>query len=248
MSEAAAANARNWQPWRMDELAEPVRAGDDRSGPAGTDPRASAALQSELQALRDQVREQAERDGYAAGRAQGHEEGYQQGLDAGRKAGTEELAARRQQLVEPLAALIGGLRTALEQLDTDIGDALADLALAAGRQLAGEALAAKPAHIKTVIRTLLREEPLFSGHPQLRLHPDDLPLVDAQLADELKTAGWKTLADPTLERGGCCVTGADGELNATREARWQALVARARRHGSAPLHNAGRSKPAGRSQ
>lgn len=221
----------------MGELAEAVVADTAHGKHDAADERA-LRQQAELRALREKTHAAAQREGYAAGFAEGREKGYAEGLQAGREAGERELAERRQQLVEPLAALIDGLREALDQLDTDIGDSLADVALAAGRQLAGDALQAKPEQIRTLIRELLREEPLFSGQPCLRLHPDDLALVDAQLADELGGAGWKTQADASLERGGCRVSGPEGELNATREVRWQALLARARRYGSAPIREA----------
>jgi flagellar assembly protein FliH len=53
----------------------------------------------------------------------------------------------------------------------------------------------------------------------------------------LEAADWRAQPDDTVERGGCRITGPEGELNATREARWQALLARARRFGSAPLRD-----------
>jgi flagellar assembly protein FliH len=221
----------------MGELAEIVVAEAARGKGDAGDEQASQR-EAELHALREKTLATAHQEGYTAGFAEGLEKGHAEGLQAGREAGERELAERRRELIEPLVALIEGLREALDQLDTDIGDSLADVALAAGRQLAGEALQAKPEQIRTLIRDLLREEPLFSGQPCLRLHPDDLALVDAQLADELGTAGWKTQADATIERGGCRVTGPEGELNATREVRWQALLARARRYGSAPIRDA----------
>lgn len=221
----------------MGELAEAAIAEAAHAGRNPVDERAFQQ-QSELRALREKTRAAAHQEGYTTGFAEGREEGYAEGLQASREAGERELAERRRELVEPLVALVNGLREALEQLDTDIGDSLADVALATGRQLAGDALQAKPEQIRTLIRDLLREEPLFSGQPCLRLHPDDLALVDSQLADELGATGWKVQADATLERGGCRVTGPEGELNATREVRWQALLARARRYGSAPIRDA----------
>ncbi|WP_275429677.1 FliH/SctL family protein, partial [Serratia marcescens] len=44
------------------------------------------------------------------------------------------------------------------------------------------------------------------------------------------SAGWTLRADGALSRGGCRVSGPEGELDATRESRWQALLARTRRH------------------
>ncbi|HEU0277937.1 MAG TPA: flagellar assembly protein FliH [Rhodanobacteraceae bacterium] len=227
------ADLEAWHRWRMDELAP----ASERAGAgAARDP--ASRHQQELAALRAQVRDAARREGYAAGLVAGREEGFKHGEIEGRAVGEQALATRRAEVIEPLVTLIEGLRQALDRLDTDIGDTLADVALAAASRLAGDALDARPECVKTLIRELLREEPLFSGHPHLRLHPDDAALIDAQLADELAAAGWQTQPDPTVTRGGCRVTGPEGELNATREVRWQALLARARRHGSAPIRDA----------
>ena len=56
------------------------------------------------------------------------------------------------------------------------------------------------------IQQLLQQEPLFSGKPQLRVHPDDLQRVDDMLGATLSLHGWRLRGDPTLHPGGCKVS------------------------------------------
>jgi flagellar assembly protein FliH len=99
--------------------------------------------------------------------------------------------------------------------------------------LAGEALAANPAQVVDLVRGLLHSEPPMLGKPRLWLHPLDHELVREYLGQELQAAGWVLQPDDQVSRGGCRVTGANGELDATWESRWQAVRQRVRgRHST----------------
>lgn len=231
---------KSWRAWRMDEI------------PARAEPRGRAAARNESRAVpKDQpdpyaaAREAAQREGHTAGFAEGRAAGYADGFAQGRADGERAFDERRRQLLEPLVPLAEGLRAALDQLDAELADALVDVALAAGHKLAGDALDAHPEQVRALIAELLHAEPLFSGEIRLRVHPDDAALIDATLAGQLDAVGWKVKPDAAIERGGCRLTGPEGELNATRETRWLALLARVRRHGSAPIQDPA-VDPAGR--
>lgn len=239
MSERAPAAPDGWKPWRMDELASP-------SAPAAAAPAPTAATQgfrqqSELKQLREKTRLEAWREGHAAGLAEGREKGYRDGLEQGRQAGQAQLETERDTLTAALGALLHGMQQALTDFETEAGEAMTDVALATGYRLAGEAVDAHASQALSVVRELLHEEPLFGGQPRLWLHPDDLALIQPQLAGELEAAGWKALPDAALQRGDCRLTGPEGELDATRETRWQSLLAHARR----PRQGAGPPAPVG---
>jgi len=212
-------DAYSWRRWRMDELGGDADAGQRRA----------ARFEAELRALREEAREQARREGWQSGFDSGREEGLAQGLEEGRLAAAEESERQRRELLEPLAGLAGEFSGALARLDEEMAADLAELALAVGGQLAGEALEAHPQQVAELVRTLLREEPTFNGGSRLWLHPQDLPLVEAELERELAASGWQARPDPRLSRGGCRVTGPSGELDASRETRWQQLQERVRR-------------------
>jgi flagellar assembly protein FliH len=183
---------------------------------------------AELQTLREQAQQQAREQGYREGFAEGREAGYAAGLEEGRRAGEAELQQQLQQALQPLLDLAAQFSAALAQLDEHIAAQLVDLALVTGRQLAGEALEAHPEQILEIVRELLHSEPALSGQPRLWLHPADLLLVKAHLGAELEAAGWRLQPDGEISRGGCKVSAASGELDASRERRWETLIAQIR--------------------
>lgn len=222
-----------WRRWQMGELQRPRRAAPSESQ-VGTqttpddERRQAFKRQAELQALREKVRQEAYEEGLKTGREQGHAEGLAKGLEEGRQQAKDELETRLAEALEPLAPLATAFSTALEQLDETIAEDLVDLALATGHQLAGEALKARPRQVLELVRTLLHTEPPLIGQQRLWLHPLDHKLVQKHLGEELSAAGWTLQPDDQLSRGGCRVTSANGELDATWESRWQAVKAQVR--------------------
>ncbi|KXS39142.1 MAG: hypothetical protein AWU55_940 [Halomonadaceae bacterium T82-2] len=225
----------DWQRWQMDEL-ESAPEGADRQARDRARREAIRRRALEHQARLDAEREAARREAYEAayqeGFAKGEQEGYEQGLKAGRDAGDEQMRQEIEQTLRPLQPLAEQFRAALDELDQTLAEHLVDLALATGRQLAGEALEAHPKEILDIVRELLHVEPTLSGRPRLWLHPADLTLVKAHLGHEFEAAGWRLQPDDTIQRGGCRATSASGDLDATLETRWEAIVDQVRRrHG-----------------
>ncbi|TDO16791.1 flagellar assembly protein FliH [Halomonas ventosae] len=233
-----------WRRWQMGELQSPRR-GSPPEGRAGTpkpgddkprDDKQRQAIrrEAELQTLRDKVRREAHEEGLKVGREQGHAEGLAKGLEQGRRQAKEEMEARLADTLEPIASLASAFSDALQQLDDTIAEELVELALVTGHQLAGEALKARPRQVLELVRALLHSEPPLIGQQRLWLHPSDHKLVEKSLGDELSAAGWKLQPDDLISRGGCRVTNANGELDATWESRWQAVRAQIRHRRSAP--------------
>lgn len=222
-----------WRRWQMGELQAPPRQAPGEPENVEETQQSAArrdALrrQAELEALRERVRREALEEGLAAGREQGHAEGLAQGLEEGRQQAKDELEARLAETLTPLAELAGAFGEALETLDERVAEDLVDLALATGHQLAGEALKSRPRQVLELVRALLHTEPPLVGQQRLWLHPLDHKLVKTHLGEELSAAGWTLQPDDQLSRGGCRVTSANGELDATWESRWQAVKAQVR--------------------
>lgn len=230
-----------WRRWQMDELMRPA-SGDEQeasAAPSAYQRKIDAAQKAAREAQRreaqarqeeyDKLREQAEADGYQAGLARGHEEGLAKGLEEGRQQAQQELEQQARATLAPLEALAKQFSDALTQLDDTIAHDLVELATATGRQLAAEALDETPERILTLVRELLHTEPPLVGQQRLWLNPDDHALVVEHLGTELEAANWKLQPDDQLARGGCRVTSAQGELDATFESRWQAVQAQARK-------------------
>ncbi|WP_447894836.1 flagellar assembly protein FliH [Vreelandella sp. GE22] len=230
-----------WQRWQMDELqSHAFEAGDDHAASPSAYQRRVAAAQKaaeqarlreeqEREAVYERVRREAEQQGYQDGLAQGHQEGFEQGLSEGRAEAQKTLDEQIHQAIKPLENLAKQFADALERIDDTIADDLVELAMMTGRQLALDALAEQPEQILQLVRELLHTEPPLTGQQRLWLNPDDHALVEERLGVELSAAGWALQPDDQLARGGCRVTSAQGELDATFESRWQAITSQMRR-------------------
>lgn len=141
--------------------------------------------------------------------------GLEQGL-AEAKAQQAPIHARMQQLVSEF-------QTTLDALDSVIASRLMQMALEAARQVIGQTPTVDNSALIKQIQQLLQQEPLFSGKPQLRVHPDDLQRVDDMLSATLSLHGWRLRGDPTLHPGGCKVSADEGDLDASVATRWQEL-------------------------
>ncbi|MCG7598645.1 flagellar assembly protein FliH [Halomonas sp. McH1-25] len=226
-----------WRRWEMDELGTPER--DLRQRERSRQEAIRQQLfkrNAELEALREKARQEAYDDAYKKGFEEGRQAGYEKGLEEGRTAGEQELQRQTQQALAPLLPLAEGYREALDTLDDEVAERLVDLALTTGRQLAREALEARPEVILDIVRELLHAEPSLSGRPRLWLHPADLTLVKAHLGAEFDAAGWQLQPDDTISRGGCRATSASGELDASLESRWERITRQVRRR-----HNDGQN-------
>lgn len=228
MSDPDARQDDQWRTWQMDELQERARSAPGAT-PADLERQAKIRRraqehQAALEAERQRVREEAREEGYREGFEAGHQEGHAGGLKEGREKGEEELRQQTQKVIAPLAPLASRFGEAIAQLDDEIADALVNLAIATGRQLAGDALKASPEQILEIVRELIHVEPALSGKPRLWLHPEDLDLVEEQLGHELDSAGWQLQPDDQLSRGGCRVTSKSGELDASWETRFEAIA------------------------
>lgn len=236
---------RHWQRWQMNELDQPAKR-QQHKGESSTaeHKRKIAAAQKAAEAARkreeqerqefyEKIRRQAEEAGYKAGFEQGQEAGQAQGLKEGRQQAKKEFDKKIKQEISPLSALSKQFAEALEHIDDTIAHDLVDLALMTGKQLASDALDASPEHILATVRQLLHTEPPLVGQQRLWLNPKDHAIIEQHLGDEIRAAGWKMQPDDQLARGGCRVTSAQGELDATFESRWDAITSQQRqRHTS----------------
>ncbi|MEA3639205.1 MAG: flagellar assembly protein FliH [Lamprobacter sp.] len=212
-----------------------------QSAETGKPPRQANAQKQALEAERQRALETARKQGHAqgvkAGHAEGlktgHAEGYAKGLEEGQEAARQAWAQQVDKTLKPVRNLALQFSDALALLDEEMAKDLVELALATGRQLAGEALDATPTYVVDLVRGLLHSEPAMHGKPRLWLHPQDHDLVSEYLGQELEAAGWALQPDDQVSRGGCRVTSASGELDATWESRWQTVRQQVRGRRSA---------------
>ncbi|WP_336273277.1 flagellar assembly protein FliH [Vreelandella indica] len=231
----------DWRRWQMDELATTAERVADGEVPTTHQRKVQAAQKAaelarqreekERQELHDRIRLEAEEEGYKAGFEQGHKEGMEKGLSEAAEQAQVELQEQIRLTVTPLNNLAKQFSDALERIDDTIAHDLVELALATGRQLASDAIQETPEQILAMVRELLHTEPPLVGQQRLWLNPNDHSLVEEHLGNELKAANWKLQPDDQLARGGCRVTSAQGEIDATFESRWQTIQAQSRKRG-----------------
>lgn len=206
----------HWQPWHMAPL------GSD--APAAVEPGAARRELARKRALEQrlalqQLREQTVAEARQAGHAEGKALGHAQGVAEGRAAADEALRQQAREVLEPLRALCLSFDEALREVDGLIAGQLGQVAIDLAGRLAGKVLAVQPEQVQVLVREMLACEPVLTGKPALGLSPDDLPWVQRCLGDELDAAGWSLQADPAMLPGGCRVTSATAELDATRQTR-----------------------------
>jgi flagellar assembly protein FliH len=143
-------------------------------------------------------------------------EGYEEGLAAGRVEG-EKSCGRMKQLAESFSGT-------LDNLDFRLADMVLDLALDVARQVVAGELAVHPERILDVVNLALKEMAETSREARLLLNPEDAVLVRPHLDQVLDKNRLRIVEDARIERGGCLIETAQGDLDATLPARWRQVV------------------------
>ncbi|HGM5489931.1 TPA: flagellar assembly protein FliH [Serratia fonticola] len=218
-------NTLPWQPWSPNDLAEPKPVPAPEIPPEViTIPQDdSINEQQRLEMLRLQAQQQGQQQGFAEGQQKGYDAGFQAGLEEGRQQGILAGQQQQQPITEHWQQLVTEFQHTLDALDSVIASRLMQLALTAAKQVIGQAPVCDGTALLGQIQQLIQQEPMFSGKPQLRVHPDDYERVEQQLGMTLSLHGWRLLADGQLHPGGCKVSAEEGDLDASLATRWHEL-------------------------
>ncbi|AWQ18394.1 flagellar assembly protein H [Pantoea ananatis] len=218
-------SARPWQLWQPVELGRPEEPVVMSAEPAEVDIFESEEdeQQQQFEQMQQQLRKEAHGQGYSEGHLQGFAEGQKAGYDAGFQQGLADAQQQQAPLQARMQQLVTEFQNTLESLDSVIAARLMQLALEAARSVIGQATTVDGSALLRQIQGLLQQEPMFSGKPQLRVHPDDLLRIEQTLGPTLDLHGWRLLADNTLHPGGCKLSAEDGDLDASVATRWQEL-------------------------
>ncbi len=223
-------NELPWKRWTPDDLgAQNPALRDCRQLPDleldDPSPDAQAELQQQLATLRLQAEQQGQQLGYADGQQKGYEAGFQSGLEEGRQQGLLEAQQQQQPLIHArMQQLVSEFQHTLDALDSVIASRLMQMALEAARQVIGQTPVVDNTALIKQIQGLLQQEPLFSGKPQLRVHPDDPAARGREPGRDAKPARLASARrTPSLHPGGCKVSADEGDLDASVATRWQEL-------------------------
>lgn len=218
-------SARPWQLWQPVELGRPEEPTMVTAEPTDVEVFESEEdeQQQQFEHMQQQLRKEAHGQGYSEGHLQGFAEGQKTGYDAGFQQGLADAQQQQAPLQARMQQLVTEFQNTLESLDSVIAARLMQLALEAARSVIGQATTVDGSALLRQIQGLLQQEPMFSGKPQLRVHPDDLLRIEQTLGPTLDLHGWRLLADNTLHPGGCKLSAEDGDLDASVATRWQEL-------------------------
>ena len=158
-------------------------------------------------------RKQAREEGYAIGFEQGKRDGFAAGMAE---------VSERSQLVDQL---IRKLTHPFEQLDHQVEEELADLAIAISRQLIRRGIKENPGQVVAAVREAMNVLPASSREITLRVHPDDARMIREHLFKKDAPSSWTLIEDPGISCGGCKVTTETASVDATIESRLNAVIA-----------------------
>ena len=222
MSDKSSLPWQRWQPNDLTQLNKPLV--EEFVEPLSSlDEEPFDQQQFELERMQTQVRNEAQGLGYAEGHQKGFNEGQKAGYDTGFQQGLAEAQQQQAPLQARMQQLVSEFNHTLEALDSVIAARLMQLALEAARQVIGQAPHVDGTALLRQIQGMIQQEPMFSGKPTLRVHPDDLQRVEQTLGATLSLHGWRLMADTTIHPGGCKVSAEDGDLDASLATRWHEL-------------------------
>lgn len=142
--------------------------------------------------------------GYEEGREQGSADGLSQGQAEGKKLGLEQAAEEIEQKKQELAALLDQLQQPLLQIDQQVEQQLLQLCLAMAEAVIAVEVKTNPAVILKTLADATSVLPLQTEHILIKLHPDDLAVVEQHFtAEQVAERHWQLRAEPSIERGGC---------------------------------------------
>ena len=154
------------------------------------------------------------------------EEGYRTGLNEGRKRGFATGQADVRAALDALQAILTQLAEPLAKLDDEVVDAVGDLAVLIARHLVRRELKSNPGEVVGVVRETMRHLPIAPRAARIRLHPEDVDLVQTAFALGDDTRSWRLEADPLITRGGCVVETDSSRIDASVESRLAAIASR----------------------
>jgi len=149
-----------------------------------------------------------------------YDEAFQKGHAEGIAAGQRDIEQRAARYDELLRALT----EPFDRLDKSVEKQLVELTIAIVKQLFRREIKVNPSHIIGVVREAIQALPIASRSVQVHLHPDDAALVRDTLSPAEGEPAWSIVEDPLVSHGGCKVTTENSHIDATAEARLQAVI------------------------
>lgn len=173
-------------------------------------PSASHALAEDLEELQRTARQAGYHDGYRDGLA---------ALENFKRSFAQQMASQ-------VGVLVQNLQSEIQALEAEMAQSLVRSATGLARQIVRSELSARPELVAAVARDAVAAMSLSARRVELRLHAEDLELVQAGLGDELRRRDILLTADAGVSRGGCQLRSDLGEVDARIESLWRTALQR----------------------
>lgn len=167
----------------------------------------------------EDIRAQAEEEGFNEGKTQGFaqgveqgrleglEQGHNEGFTQGHEQGLETGLAEAKHLISRFEGLLSQFEKPLQLLDGDIELSLMTLTMALAKSVIGHELKTHPEQILSALRLGIESLPIKEQSVTIRLHPDDITLVEQLYSSaQLARNQWQLEADPALNAGDCIIS------------------------------------------
>jgi len=146
---------------------------------------------------------------------------YEEGMQAGRAAAASIVADESARV----AALLDSAGAAMSSFAADVARETVDLAVAIARQMVRRELSLNPDLIVDIVRESMTYATQDEHNPVLQLHPIDAALIKTRIGGELSHGRWHIAEEPGISPGGCRISAPGGDVDATLESRWAAVLA-----------------------
>jgi len=150
---------------------------------------------------------------------------YAEGLEQGRARGEQLGREKAQKDIQRLQQIMGYLHQPLIDLDNQVLESLAALAVRLAGQLLHRELELEPTRLIPVISAAIEQLPLNNERPKVLLNPQDRELVAAVQAEQNDLADWVLVADPSVQPGECQVVASLSRVDLGLDARLKNLLA-----------------------
>jgi len=167
----------------------------------------------------EDIRAQAEAEGFNEGKTQGFtqgleqgrleglEQGHSEGFSQGHEQGLEAGLAEAKHLISRFEGLLSQFEKPLQLLDGDIELSLMTLTMALAKSVIGHELKTHPEQILSALRLGVESLPIKEQTVTIRLHPDDVTLVEQLYSStQLARNQWQLEVDPALNVGDCIIS------------------------------------------
>lgn len=184
--------------------------------------------------LEQQVRDRELNEHVESARQQAHAQGYAEGFQQGRaqtlldaqKQVSDYMAQQGQETAQRFGALVTSAGEQLEAAEQMAGQAVLELACEIARQVLRHEIASNPNALLPVIREALGQLFADSKAVVIKLHPQDLDVLQDVLHEEYPSLPLTLQPDATLTRGGCLVESAGTVIDGRLEKRWARAIGR----------------------